>query len=247
MSRKLFVVSDVHGHFSALMEALYDAGFDRTNEDHIFVSCGDLFDRGSENVKVYDFVRSLERKILLRGNHEDMLREVLAGGKLTNDAKSNSTDITVIDLLCADAIEENENISPKYAKKSAELVDFIDSMLNFYEEGKYIFTHGWLPHIFEGGYRPAVDPAWREADEAVWKKAHWSQWQQFYRAGALLDGKIIVCGHRPARLGYWYDESRMNDDDTTFFGNGMIAIDTYTVKSGRVNVLVLDGITEVAK
>ena len=247
MSRKLFVVSDVHGHFSALSEALYDTGFDRTNEDHIFVSCGDLFDRGSENVHVYDFVRSLERKILLRGNHEDMLREVLAGGKLTNDAKSNSTDITVIDLLGADAIEENENISPKYAEKSAELVDFIDSMLNFYEEGKYIFTHGWLPHIFEGGYRPAVDPAWREADEAVWKKAHWSQWQQFYRAGALLDGKIIVCGHRPARLGYWYGESRMNDDDTTFFGNGMIAIDTYTVKSGRVNVLVLDGITEVAK
>jgi hypothetical protein len=238
MSRKLFVVSDVHGHFAALMEALYDAGFDRTNEDHIFVCCGDLFDRGTSNALVYDFVRSLERKILLRGNHEDMLREVLAGGKLTEDAKSNKTVDTVLELLGADAIEENENISPKYAEKSAEIIEFIDSMLDFYEEGKYIFTHGWLPHIFEGGYRPAVDPAWREADEEIWKKARWSQWQQFYRAGALLDGKIIVCGHRPARLGYWYDESRANDDDTPFFGNGMIAIDAYTVKSKRVNVLV---------
>lgn len=240
MSRKLFVVSDVHGHFTALSDALARAGFDRTNEDHIFVSCGDLFDRGGENVKVYDLVRSLERKILMRGNHEDMLREVLELGRLTEDAKNNGTDITVIELFGVDAVREDDSLSPVYKEKYAELIEFIDSMLNYYEEGKYIFTHGWLPTVFEGGYRPAIDPHWRDADGEIWKKSHWSQWQQFYRAGALVDGKVIVCGHRPARLGYWYDESRPNDDDSPFFGNGVIAIDTYTVRSGRVEVLVLD-------
>ena len=239
MSRKLFAVSDVHGHFTALSEALARAGFDRDNEDHIFVSCGDLFDRGSENVQVYNFVRSLERKILMRGNHEDMLREVLACGKLTVDAKSNHTDITLIEMFGVDAVREDDSLSPVYKEKYAELIEFIDSMLNYYEEGKYIFTHGWLPTVFEG-YRPTVDPAWRDADAKTWEKSHWSQWQQFYRAGALVDGKIIVCGHRPARLGYWYDDSRYSDDDSPFFGNGVIAIDTYTVKSGRVEVLVLD-------
>lgn len=243
MSRKLFVVSDVHGNFTALSEALARAGFDRDNEDHIFVSCGDLFDRGSESVQVYDFVRSLERKILMRGNHEDMLREVLEYGRLTEDAKTNGTDITVIEMFGVDAVGEDECLSPDYAEKYAELMEFIDSMLNYHEEGRYIFTHGWLPTVFEGGYRPTVDPNWREADEKTWKKSHWSQWQQFYRAGALVEGKVIVCGHRPARLGYWYDESRPNDDDSPFFGNGVIAIDTYTVKSGRVEVLVLEDLS----
>lgn len=238
MSKKLFVVSDVHGHFTALSDALARAGFDSTNEEHIFVSCGDLFDRGGENARVYGFVRSLERKILMRGNHEDILREALECGRLTEDAKSNGTDITVFELLGVDAVGEDESISPKYAEKSAEIIEFIDSMLNYCEVGKYIFTHGWLPHVFEGGYRPAIDPNWRDADEKTWKKSHWSQWQQFYRAGALVEGKVIVCGHRPARLGYWYDESRTNDDDSPFFGKGMIAIDAYTVKSKRVNVLV---------
>ena len=73
MKRKLFVLSDIHGHYSEMKKALDEAGFDPENGSHIFVSCGDLFDRGMENVAVYDFVRGLKHKILIRGNHEDML------------------------------------------------------------------------------------------------------------------------------------------------------------------------------
>ena len=64
--KKLFVVSDIHGHCSILKEALDRAGFDKENEDHVLLCCGDYFDRGNENVEVLKFFERLKRKILLR-------------------------------------------------------------------------------------------------------------------------------------------------------------------------------------
>ena len=71
--KKLFVVSDVHSFYTELMSALQSAGFEMDNEEHIFVSCGDLLDRGPDAKKCLEFVNSLPdyRKILIRGNHEE--------------------------------------------------------------------------------------------------------------------------------------------------------------------------------
>ena len=74
--KKIFVVSDVHGHCSLLNEALFNAGFDKDNEEHLLVCCGDYFDRGNENVEVLKFFERLKHKVLLRGNHEDLLMKV---------------------------------------------------------------------------------------------------------------------------------------------------------------------------
>ena len=79
--QKLFVVSDIHGHYSIMVEALKKAGFDRNDPTHILICCGDYFDRGRENAQVLSFFERLERKILLRGNHEDMLLKLLQTGK----------------------------------------------------------------------------------------------------------------------------------------------------------------------
>ena len=46
--KKYFVCGDVHSFYTYLKEALDNAGFDLNNDDHVFVSCGDLFDRGDE-------------------------------------------------------------------------------------------------------------------------------------------------------------------------------------------------------
>lgn len=40
--KKFFVVSDVHGFYDEMIEALNKAGFDKNNKDHVFISCGDL-------------------------------------------------------------------------------------------------------------------------------------------------------------------------------------------------------------
>ena len=53
-----------------------------------------------------------------------------------------------------------------------------------------------------------------------------------------MAGRTIVCGHRPAYMGYYFDPTRANDCNEIFYGQGMIALDAHTVRSGRVNVLV---------
>ena len=70
-----FVVSDVHSFYNEMMYALVKAGFDKDNKNHIFVSLGDLLDRGPDAVKCLEFVNSLpvERKILIKGNHERLM------------------------------------------------------------------------------------------------------------------------------------------------------------------------------
>ena len=238
---KLFAVSDVHGHYSEMMAALREAEFDPTNNEHIFISCGDLFDRGSENREVYEFVSALPRKILIKGNHEDILSSVLERGWLTDTDVDNGTGVTVRQLLGADSVDADWHIdTAACADKIAELRRFTASMLNFYEFGDYIFTHGWLPVVFAGRY-PSVDPNWHKASPDEWVEARLQEWQQFYDAGAVLEGKTIVCGHRPSRMGDMFDRSREPDDSSIFYGKGMTVLDAGTVRSGRVNVLVLEG------
>ena len=239
MKRKLFVLSDIHGHYSEMKKALDEAGFDPENESHIFVSCGDLFDRGMENVAVYDFVRGLKHKILIRGNHEDMLYKTFVGRSLLSHSSYNGTDITIRQLLGEGAIDEDGRfVGEPYKARIGELMDFIDAMIDYYETDEYVLTHGWVPIILEDR-TPIIDPNWRDASSIEWGEACWLPWQQLYETNAKVEGKTIVCGHRPARMGVMFDQSREPDDSSIFYGEGMIAIDAGTVVSGRVNVLVI--------
>ena len=77
--KRYFVCADVHSYFDELIIALNKAGFDINNKEHIFVSCGDLLDRGNNSIECLDFVNNLpqDRKILIRGNHEDLLEDII--------------------------------------------------------------------------------------------------------------------------------------------------------------------------
>lgn len=247
MGIKLFVVADIHGHYSKLMVALNNVDFNSKDNEHIFVSCGDMFDRGKENLLVYNFVKGLPRKILIKGNHEDMLCNALKRGYITDVERENETDITISELLGENAIDKEGYFDREaHAAKICEMTDFVESMLNYYEKDRYVFTHGWLPIVFDGRY-PKINSSWRDASKEDWEEARLLEWQQLYSVNAILDGKTIVCGHRPARLGYMFDSLREPDCSEPFYGNGMIAIDGGTVRSGRVNVLVIEEHIDIIK
>lgn len=67
--KKYFVASDIHSFYTPFVKELNKTSFDLNNEEHILIICGDLFDRGSESLKLYEFIKSLpkERRILIRG------------------------------------------------------------------------------------------------------------------------------------------------------------------------------------
>lgn len=242
--RTLFVVSDIHGHYTLLKQALDNAGFDENNEDHLFICCGDLFDQGRENRKVYDYVRALRHKILILGNHDERLLRILAEGQADLFDIRHGTGVTLEEFFGPGAVDDfgqlrlfgNENLAQ-------ELIGFLETMVDYYETDRYVFTHGFLP------LQPACNISiiradWRTADAAAWHQARFLEWQLLYNTPARLPEKTIVCGHRPTTFAHFFDPQRALTDSGIFCGKGVIAIDAGTVRTGRVNVLVLEENTE---
>ena len=77
--KKYFVCSDIHGFFNEWINSLMESGFDKYNPNHILIVLGDIFDRGSQPLEVYNYIRSFptNRVILIRGNHEYLLLDLL--------------------------------------------------------------------------------------------------------------------------------------------------------------------------
>ena len=233
--KKLFVTSDIHGHCTVFKEALDVAGFDRSNDDHLLVCCGDYFDRGNENDQVLRFLESIQNKVLLRGNHEDLLLDLLYSGKLQQHHFLNGTMNTIENFFGKYAARPDATIDFSGKTRIVDrLCDFIEETLDYFETKNYVFVHGWLPLVgetFEG--RKAIS-------KELWKKARWEGWHQHYQNKAPLVDKALVCGHIPASYASRFDMNRAPADNSIFHGCGLFALDACTAVSGKINVLVLE-------
>ena len=102
---KIFAVSDIHGCVRDLKRALMQAGFYPNSPKHLLVICGDNFDRGKENAATYAYLRTVKNKIMIRGNHEDILTEALERGFITKTDEYNGTVQTVEEFFGASSID----------------------------------------------------------------------------------------------------------------------------------------------
>lgn len=66
--REVFVVGDIHGCYTLLMQKLKEVGFN-VNTD-LLISVGDILDRGNENEKVFNLLNQ-HWFTAIKGNHED--------------------------------------------------------------------------------------------------------------------------------------------------------------------------------
>jgi len=75
---KTLVVSDVHGYYKQLQDALHNADY---QEGDRLIALGDYIDRGPQSREVMEFLISLKihDNVFLRGNHEEYLIRALAG------------------------------------------------------------------------------------------------------------------------------------------------------------------------
>ncbi len=233
---KLFVISDVHGHFSLLSEALNKAGFDKDNENHLLISCGDYFDRGNENAEVLKFFERLKRKVLLKGNHEDLLLKLLQTGKVLPHNYINGTMITLENFFgkySIDPADDTIDFSGK-TRTVDRICEFIEETVNYFETENYVFVHGWLAENAETAKERA------SASDEAWAEARWVKWTEKYNGTRPLADKTLVCGHFPTLFATKFDKSRAKDDYGIFYGDGIIAIDAGTFDTKKVNVLVLE-------
>lgn len=234
LKRKIFAVSDVHGCASLLKKALFNAGFDAENEEHLLVVCGDVFDRGEENLEVLRFLERVERKVFVRGNHEDLLCDLLNRGTYTMREVINGTINTVQEFFSRRALMDGQGFLDLSGQSSVlrRLDEFFAESVNFFETERFIFCHGWLPteHTAQG-VRVRAD--FRTARDSDWCRARWTHFSEMEKAGAVLMGKTIVCGHEPVPAVY-------PDHCGIYHGAGFTAIDTGAYFTGNLSVFVTE-------
>lgn len=259
--KKLFVVSDVHGHYYEMIDALEQAGFDENNENHLLISCGDEFDRGEHSLAVYTYFRRLEsinKAVILKGNHSMFFIDYLNGKNVSPfNYLYNGTNETLADFLMQTRPFETwcalgGLTEPTYGDFATwitaakldlkewypDLLEWLETRPYYYETNNYIFTHGAIDGQCEDWHFPKKDLMGRFMD---WDACMWDD-GSFFGSEIKNTNKTVVVGHfGTAHLRSMYSiESDDPHSILTREDGRVIAIDTTTKLSKRVNVLVIE-------
>ena len=238
---KYFVSADIHGFYDEWMQALKEKGFDINNPKHKIIICGDTLDRGRQPKQIIDFILSNKDKIvLIRGNHEDLMEEMILRNNSTAMDLSNGTAYTIVDLYPEWQISEFD--LSKIARKT-RIQELLDLCVDYFETDHYIFVHGWIP-IIENCY--LYDENWKNARKERWQKARWTNPVEMYKYEIYEPNKTIVCGHWHCSA-LWqelnpeqYEEFGAKANFEPFITDKMIALDACTTYSKKVNVFVIN-------
>lgn len=238
---KYFVSADIHGYFDEWMQALKEKGFDINNPNHKIIICGDALDRGRQPKQIIDFILSNKDKvILIRGNHEDLMEEMILRNNNTAMDLSNGTAYTIIDLYPEWQISEFD--LSKIARET-RLQEMLDLCVDYFETDHYIFVHGWIP-IIENCY--LYDENWRNARKERWQKARWTNPVIMYRNEIYEPNKTIVCGHWHCSA-LWHEQNPEQYEEVgekanfePFITDNMIALDACTANTKKVNAIVIE-------
>lgn len=119
MRKKYFVASDIHSYLKPLKKSLREAGWNQKTKSHVLVVLGDIFDRGDETLGVYHFIRSIPkgRRVLVKGNHEELFLDLLKKDAPASYDYSNGT----VKTMCQIA-----GVPDDYMDGTKLLWDFLD-------------------------------------------------------------------------------------------------------------------------
>ena len=234
-----------------MMKSLDEKGFDKDNPQHVLISLGDLLDRGPDAVKCLEFVNSLSRKILIRGNHEDLMCDAIKRKHFYSHDYHNKTVETVHQLLDihTDIVQQrmgypNSRDILTQMETNKLWNTYINSCIDFAETDKYVFVHGWIPN----------DDDWRNGD---WESARWFNGMEYWSYSVTVPDKTILCGHFHTSWGHSHlhkdgvefdDEAlcsffptlRRQAKFTPFKDKGIIALDACTALTGFCNCITLN-------
>lgn len=181
--RKIFVISDIHGHgnlFERLIKKL-----EYTAED-LFIINGDSCDRGEEIKKTYELIFKLKKEanlIHIKGNHEKMLEDFyIFNEEYPYRYRGNGSDPTI-------------NEFSKNPQLLNNVLDFIDEMPYIAESQNYIFVHAGLDFSL----------SLEEQDEEyiVWTT------DKFWQKNSERN-KTVIFGHKIQKYGCIKDYGKYN-------------------------------------
>lgn len=264
---KYFVFGDVHGFYNELIAELQAQGFDESNQNHMLISLGDNFDRGSQNYEMFEFLKkmkTLKKIILVKGNHEDLIETLIDRRVIYSHDITNGTYKTILQFInkyfgnTEDSIINIEVFYDMYnllytKLKTDGFFELLNGMIDYYETPHYIFTHGYIPCINSETY--TYNPEWRQTNKKEFARARWYNGMELAEYHKIYEpNKIIVFGHFYSAYGnvrkaYGFETSPKElekleftnpDFSNPYVGEHIICLDACTVYTKKVNVLVVD-------
>ena len=221
---RIYAVGDIHGRYD-LLQSLYgrirrDLAASRPRES-IEIFLGDYVDRGPQSREVVEWMISeppaTDRRICLRGNHEELLLAALAEPFGIQNWLANGGLQT---LLSYRPVPRSELANMTMAEARAVFArafperhfDFMQQLPRSDQFGGYLFVHA--------GLRPGRPLERQDPHDLVWIR-------EPFLSSNFDFGKMVVHGHTP--------------QDAPEIRPNRINIDTGAVFTGRLTCLVLAG------
>jgi serine/threonine protein phosphatase 1 len=218
---RIYAIGDIHGRLDLLLrlEAKIEADAQRSQAGRrVIVYLGDYVDRGPESQAVVEHLAKgalagFER-VLLKGNHEDMMLRFLAGEPVARIWFMNGGMQTMRSYGVTGLVEDLPAIARAALARAVpeHHLSFLSGLGVSHVEGDYLFVHA--------GIRPGLALARQEEADLLWIR------EEFLDSTAD-HGKVVVHGHtistKPEHLA------------------NRIGIDTGAFMTGRLTALAIEG------
>lgn len=204
---RLLAIGDIHGCLDLLRQLLEEVA-PGGNDQVVFL--GDYIDRGPDSRGVIDFLlefrTSRPQTVFLKGNHEAMLLDYLAGRERLRYLL-NGGETTLY------SYREKGRL-----KIPADHLQFLQSLRLYYETEHFIFVHA--------GLRPQVATDAQHENDQLWIRKKFLESDYSW-------GKAVVFGHTPLpkpRL----NGDRIGLDTGAVYGRTLTCCDVLTRKTWSV-------------
>ena len=243
-------VSDVHGCYDKLISSLNQVNFN--SDADTIVSVGDPFDRGPQSREVLEFLMSCPNRILIWGNHDLRLRQLILGGAFPQSYDKSNGVLETLQSFCGDNYRIKEmSIGVQILKSNDDCRDVYKLLWQYFDECVYaaewpdlVATHAWIPVLVDNK-RTIMDKwgfpisqyiyhywdQWRNATAYEWDDASWCNSQVMFTQRIFIPNKTLLIGHwhswrfREMERRIPYSDNEIIDCSTYFYKDKLIAID----------------------
>ncbi|HCI6561409.1 TPA: serine/threonine protein phosphatase [Klebsiella pneumoniae] len=197
--RNIWVVGDLHGCYTNLMNRLDGVGFDPAQD--LLVSVGDLIDRGSENVECLELI-TMPWFRAVRGNHEQMMIDGLsAHGNVNHWVANGGGWFFYLDY-------DKEILAKALAHKATELPLIIELVTG---NRKVVICHADYPHNEYEFDKPVSE------EMVIWNRDRVSDAQDG-NVSEITGADLFIFGHTPARQPLKFANQMYIDTGAVFCG-----------------------------
>ncbi|HUW65877.1 MAG TPA: metallophosphoesterase family protein [Spirochaetia bacterium] len=208
---RTLVVGDIHGESRLLRNVLGLAGYTPGIDKLVLI--GDYIDRGLDSLGTLQLVRDLVAggAVALRGNHDQMMIDVLAGRWDMGTWLDNGAQATI------DSFTLNSP-NRRWRPTAAEWAGFLMSLPTLHIDGTYMFVHaGVRPHD-----RNQFD------EDLLWIRDDF-----LYCSDEPMPGYTVVFGHTMTHMIEGHGKT------IPWFAPGRIGVDTGACRTGKLTCLEL--------